>query len=57
LLIVDEGKGHVNGLKTPKNINFFKSVFETQKQIVFYEIQLKKNVKTASQKLRFKLIF
>jgi len=38
-------------------LNFFKSAFETQKQTGFYETQLKKHVKTASQKLRFKLNF
>jgi hypothetical protein len=27
--------------KNKKNLNFFKSAFETQKQIRFYEIQLK----------------
>jgi len=57
---------HQNNLKTPKNINlkqkkkfsnFFKSAFETQKQTGFYETQLKKHVKTASQKLCFKLNF
>ena len=52
---------------TKKNINlkqikkrlsiFFKSAFETQKQTVFYETQLKKHVKTVSRKLRFKLNF
>jgi len=35
----------------------FKSAFETQKQIRFYEIQLKKHVKTAAQKLHFKFNF
>jgi hypothetical protein len=43
--------------KNKKNWNFFKSAFETQKQIGFYEIQLKKHVKTAVQKLHFKLNF
>jgi hypothetical protein len=37
--------------------NFEKSVFETQKQTDFYETQLKKHVKIALQKLRFKLDF
>jgi hypothetical protein len=40
-----------------KNLIFFKSAFETQKQIGFYETQLKKHVKIASQKLHFTLIF
>jgi hypothetical protein len=31
--------------KNKKFSNFFKNVFETQKQIGFYEIQLKKHVK------------
>jgi hypothetical protein len=57
---------HQNNLKTPKiyqfeakkkKIKFKKNTFETQKQIKFYEIQLKKHVKTSSQKLRFKLNF
>jgi hypothetical protein len=43
--------------KNTKFLNFFKSTFETQKQTGFYKTQLKKYVKTASQKLRFKLIF
>ena len=43
--------------KNKKNSIFFKSVFETQKQIEFYEIQLKKHVRTASQKQRFKFNF
>jgi len=38
--------------KNKKILNFFKSAFETQKQIGFYKIQLKKHVK-----LRFKLNF
>jgi hypothetical protein len=44
-------------LKQRKKIKFLKNTFETQKQIKFYEIQLKKHVKTSSQKLRFKLNF
>jgi hypothetical protein len=40
-----------------KKLNFFKSVFETQKQTEFNETQLKKHVKTASQKLCFELNF
>jgi hypothetical protein len=49
---------HQNDLKKPKkNLIFFKNAFETQKQTGFYETQLKKHVKTASQKLRFKLNF
>jgi hypothetical protein len=40
-----------------KKLNFFKSVFETQKQTEFDETQLQKHVKTASQKLYFKLNF
>jgi len=43
--------------KKIKIIIFFKNAFETQKQTGFYETQLKKYVKTASQKLRFKLNF
>jgi hypothetical protein len=43
--------------KIKKKLNFFKSAFETQKQTGFYETQLKKHVKTVSQKLRFKLNF
>jgi hypothetical protein len=47
---------HQNDMKTQKNINlkkiiiiiFFKSVFETQKQIGFNKIQLKKYLKTTS---------
>jgi hypothetical protein len=34
-----------------------KNVLETQKQTEFYKTQLKKHIKTASQKLRFKLNF
>jgi len=56
---------HQNDLKTQKILiwskeknkkisNFFKNAFETQKQTGFYETQLKKHVKTTSQKLRFK---
>ena len=40
-----------------KKLIFFKSAFEIQKQIEFYEIQLQKHIKTAYQKLRFKLNF
>ena len=36
---------------------FFKSAFETQKQTGFYKTQLKRHVKTTSQKLCFKLNF
>jgi hypothetical protein len=43
--------------KNKKNKNFFNSAFETKKQTVFYETQLKKYVKTALQKLHFKLNF
>jgi hypothetical protein len=43
--------------KNKKVLNFFKSVFETQKQTGFYETHLKKHVKTISQKLCFKLNF
>jgi uncharacterized membrane-anchored protein YitT (DUF2179 family) len=43
--------------KNKKISNFFKNAFETQKQTGFYETQLKKHVKTVSQKLRFKLNF
>jgi hypothetical protein len=38
-------------------LNFLKNTFETQKQSEFYKTQFKKYVKTASQKLRFKLNF
>ena len=38
-----------------KKLIFFKSAFKTQKQTEFYKIQL--HVKTAYQKLRFKLNF
>jgi len=60
---------HQNDLKKPKNISiwskekklknliFFKNVFKTQKQTGFYETQLKKHLKTASQKLHFKYNF
>jgi hypothetical protein len=44
-------------LKNKKNLNFKKIAFKTQKQAEFYETRLKKHVKTASQKLRFKLNF
>jgi hypothetical protein len=40
-----------------KNLIFFKNAFETQKQTEYYETQLQKHVKTASQKLCFKLNF
>jgi hypothetical protein len=43
--------------KNKKISNLFKNAFETQKQIVFYETQLKKHIKTASQNLHFKLSF
>jgi hypothetical protein len=43
--------------KNKKISNLKKNVFKTQKQIDFYETQLKKHVKTASQKLYFKLNF
>jgi hypothetical protein len=57
---------HQNNLKTLKNNNLkqrknkkkiYKSAFEMQKQTGFYETQLKKHVKIASQKLHFKLNF
>ena len=40
-----------------KKLIFFKSAFEIQRQTEFYEIQLQKHIKTAYQKLRFKLNF
>jgi len=43
--------------KNKNKLNFFKSAFEKQKQIGFYESQFKKHVKTAIQKLHFKLNF
>ena len=43
--------------KNKKISKFFKNAFETQKQTAFYEIQLKKHVKTALKKLCFKLNF
>jgi hypothetical protein len=43
--------------KNKKKLIFFKSAFKTQKQTRFYETQLKKHVKAASQKLCFKLNF
>ena len=48
---------HKKKLIWSKINNFFKSAFETQKQTKFYETQLQKHVKIASQKLRFKLNF
>jgi hypothetical protein len=43
--------------KNKKLSIFFKNAFERQKQTVFYETQLKKYIKTASEKLHFKLNF
>jgi hypothetical protein len=44
-------------IKIIKKIYFFKSTFETQKQTGFNETWLKRYVKTATQKLCFKLNF
>jgi hypothetical protein len=54
---ISASKWSKNTKKNKKNSIFFKNAFETQKQTGFYETRLKKHVKTASQKLCFKLNF